>query len=103
MAEVEIEKRSSMWPWLLAGLALLLVMGFFFLGTDGDHATVAGDPATTTTQPTTPRATDDMRTETTFPTGPGGLLVILTEPAVYLDQPVEGTALVAESVGDRGF
>lgn len=36
MAEIKIEKKQPIWPWILAALAVLALLGYFFIDTDKD-------------------------------------------------------------------
>ena len=60
MAEIRVEKKSPMWPWILIGLIILAVILYFVLSDDSN-----GDTDRTTT--TTTEQTDQDRTRRDSP------------------------------------
>ncbi len=54
MAEIKIEQKKKIWPWLLAGLFLAALLVYFLVFRDNDKSTVAvteADYITNTTEP----------------------------------------------------
>lgn len=47
MAEIEIEKKKTMWPWILLGVIILLVILYFLFFTDDDVEEIETDQVTT--------------------------------------------------------
>lgn len=48
MAEIKIEKKSSVWPWLLAGLLVISALIYYFGFRDNGQPEVVQTPADTT-------------------------------------------------------
>lgn len=94
MAEIKIQRKSfTIWPWLVAALAVaLLVWGLTDLGPDVDE--------TERQAQTTPADTGAVPTSGSEAIP---IVAILSRPAEYAGETVSGTAHVAEVISDRGF
>jgi hypothetical protein len=64
MADIHVEKRNAVWPWILGLVLLAVLIWAFVAGRDGDRTMTPATtgqttttPATTTTRTTTPPAT----------------------------------------------
>jgi hypothetical protein len=66
MADIHVEKRTAVWPWILGLVLLAVLIWAFVAGRDGDRTMT---PATTGQTTTTP-ATTTARTTTTPATAP---------------------------------
>jgi hypothetical protein len=131
MADIHVEKRNAIWPWIL-GLVVLALLIWAFVGGRDDRtgvttptatAPVTTTPATTetwrddrattptTTAPATaaaPATTTGTMADTTMTRGVGmqqeiPIAEILEQPQQYLNQRVSGTAVVAEVVSESGL
>lgn len=51
MAEIEIEKKSPIWPWILAALALIALLLYFFVWNRDDADTMAATDETGMVEP----------------------------------------------------
>lgn len=112
MAEIHIEKKKSIWPWILAALIALLAIWALmeFMGRDEEEvAPVEPARAAVTEAPaaTEPAAPLNTTTGTTADAA-GAVAVlpvatILAGPAGYVGQEISGTARVTDVPTDRGF
>lgn len=122
MAQINVERKKSPWPWIIGVLVLLLlVWGLMELLGDRD-AEPAGTAAVVTDpliqEPrgdiaaTSAPASESVIAVTPVPMPPPPtsadaepvpVAVIVVGPAQFLGQAVRGTARVAEVPSDRGF
>lgn len=124
MTQIEIQRKKSVWPWLIAAIVLIAIIwaALEFVGNDDvDAYSATAEPAETTpmaaapTQ-TPPFADTDTSTAGVAPTPapmppppaetdntPIPVSVIVVGPTQFLGQPVIGTAQVAGVPSDRGF
>lgn len=114
MADIHVEKRNPVWPWILGLVVLALLIWALMAGRGEDRTAVTtGDttsPALTTVPETTPPATTPAvpPPAATTAAAPGTtadeipVAVIVEQPAMYDDQTVTGTAVVAAVEPDRG-
>lgn len=114
MAEIHVEKKKSIWPWIIAALIALLVIWALIELFDND----ADDVAVAPTAIEAPVATAPVTTDPLASTQPLGadttadsagaiavlpVATILSGPAGYVGQSVSGSARVTETPTDRGF
>lgn len=104
MAEIDIERKErSIWPWIIGGLVvLLLVWGVAELFDSDDAAELPVAAAPAVVDPMTPAAPAPPAPDVAM----GDLIpvaAIMTAPAGYVGQTISGTAQVAEVISDRGF
>lgn len=107
MAEIHVEKKKSIWPWIIAALVALLVIWALIEMMDRDTADTAAVAPTAEAPVATAPAPATAPVDTTADAG-GAIAVlpvatILAGPAGYVGQPVSGTARVADVPTDRGF
>lgn len=112
MAEIHIEKKKSVWPWIIAALVALLAIWALtqFMGRDErDVAAVepVGTPVAEAPAPTEPvEAAGTPAATTADASGAIAALpvaTILAGPAGYVGQEISGTARVTDVPTDRGF
>lgn len=115
MADIDIERKKSVWPWIIGIIVLIVIVwALFQMGDDEvEEAAVVAPvtapvetpplpvatepaPAVITAAPMPPPPTDADNTEIPVAT-------IASGPTGFLGQPVVGTAEVAEVISDRGF
>lgn len=118
MARIDIERKKSVWPWIIGLLVLIaIVWGLFALLGNHDAERTAMEP--TTTEPITDATADPIVSSapvnppvtiapmppppTEADDTPIPVAVIVVGPSEFLGQPVAGTAEVAEVPSDRGF
>lgn len=115
MAEIHIEKKKSIWPWIIAALVALLAIWALtqLMNRDNAEATAvepvgtAAVEAPAVTAPTEP--VDAMNTGANTTADAAGALAalpvatILAGPAGYVGQEISGTARVTDVPTDRGF
>lgn len=115
MAEIHIEKKKSIWPWIIAALIAVLAIWALmeFMGRDEEEAASAEPARAAVTEapaaiaPTAPG--DPMGTDAgTTADAAGALAVlpvatILAGPAGYVGREISGTARVTDVPTDRGF
>lgn len=112
MAEIHVEKKKSVWPWIIAALVALLAIWALMELMGRDDAEVAAVEPTGTTVAEAPPAIApservDMADGTTADAS-GALAAlpvatILAGPASYVGQEISGTARVTDVPTDRGF
>lgn len=124
MAEIDIQRKKSVWPWIIAAIVLIAIIWalFEFVGNDeAEVYSVAEEPVASTPmagEPTQAPSPADVDTSTigVAPTPapmppppteadntPIPVSVIIVGPTQFLGQPVIGTAQVADVPADRGF
>lgn len=110
MAEIHVEKKKSIWPWIIAALVALIVIWAVVEMTDRDEVEpVAATPAIEAPVATAPAVVDPLAPAVdTSGDAAGALAVlpvatILSGPAGYIGQEVSGTARVTDVPTDRGF
>lgn len=115
MAEIHIEKKKSIWPWIIAALVALLAIWALmeFMGRDEDEAAAveparaAMTEAPAATAPTEP--VNAMNADSGTTADAAGALAalpvatILAGPAGFVGQEISGTARVTDVPTDRGF
>ncbi len=128
MAEIKVEKKTSVWPWVIGVIVLLLIIWALFALFNRDNDTVANTPATvaapaavavapatssTLDTGTPPLATTGSTGMPGSSMGSSGMATdnpvtvgsIVTTPADFAGQQVavSGTVRVAKVPTDRGF
>ncbi|MBW3549302.1 MAG: hypothetical protein KY442_00365 [Proteobacteria bacterium] len=117
MAKIDIERKKTVWPWIVGLIVLLLVIWGLFELLDNDAEPAMVPPAATApmtdpaVDPAEPAAPMDQPVSvapmpppptdadnTSIPVG-----AIIIGPSEFLGQPVVGTAEVADVPSDRGF
>ncbi len=63
MAEIKIEKKKPIWPWILLGLIILAVIVYFVIADNGDDDDDFNEEENTE-QVVTPMETEEEDTET---------------------------------------
>lgn len=109
MAEIHIEKKKSIWPWIVAALVALLVIWALVEFTDRDDAEVAAvEPVASPVVGTPDQPVDATAAIDTTADAAGSIAVlpvaaILAGPADYVGREISGTARVTDVPTDRGF
>lgn len=110
MAEIHVEKKKSIWPWIIAALVALLAIWAITQLFDRDDAEAVAvapvaEPVAEAPIAAAPVAAPDPMT-TADAGGAVALLpvaTILAGPAGYVGQEISGTARVTDVPTDRGF
>lgn len=100
MADIDIERKSSMsWLWWLLGLLLLALIAWWLLADDDDEVAVVDPVTAPVAAPVTPTTTPEPIAQ-----GPLCVAQVLSAPNTYIGQSL-GTCpvQVVEVVSDRGF
>jgi hypothetical protein len=109
MAEINIEKKKSVWPWIVAAIVVLLLIWLLFETFDRDDDVVGiadpalvttpvyTDPATDTTMPATD-ATAAMMTDSDMARFTG----MYTSNNMQLNLDANGTYMMQESAAGEG-
>lgn len=94
MAEIKIQhKGPTIWPWLAAALALLLlVWGWVAWSSDGDETERLAQATAANTAAVATAGSEAIP-----------IAAIMARPADYANQTVSGTTQVVEVISDRGF
>lgn len=88
MAEIHVEKKKSIWPWIIAALIALLVIWALIEMFDNDVEEVAVAPAAI---------------EAPVAVAPVATAPVVAGPAPSVGQELNGVAQVVEVPSDRGF
>lgn len=123
MADIDIQRKKSVWPWIIGLIVLIVIVWALFEMGDEEEtlvpqpavvAPVESPPLPVTNEPLPAEgggsAIDEPVTAAPMPPPPTEadneavpVATIVLGPADFLGQPVVGTAQVAEVVSDRGF
>lgn len=113
MAEINVERKKNIWPWVVGLIVLLLLIwgAFELLSNDDDYvAPMAPTTAPVVMDPVDPVESMPAPVVAPMPPPPTDadntvipVAMIVAGPAAYLGQPVVGTAMVPDVPTDRGF
>lgn len=111
MAEINIEKKKSIWPWIIGALVALLILWFLFNMLDRDDEAPVVAPAATSqivepAGPVPPADTGAAEVTTANAEVTDAMLpisAVLAGTAGYVGKQISGTARVTDVPTDRGF